>query len=106
MKSKPLLEFWDFSSKKRPIGNIERDKRQKEVAEAKVDIMEASLEPKNSSVQHRHFLKCAQHKLDIGAIEPHFIRELMRLAMQGQEPSKLLDELLQHSSNGNPTAEH
>ncbi len=104
MKSKPLWKFWYHASINRVFENIERDKRQKEVAEAKADILGASLELKNSSSQHHQFLKSARHKLEIGAIEPHHIKKLMILAKQGQEAGELTQALFQLSSSGNRTA--
>ena len=104
MKSKPLWKFWYHASINRVIENIEHDKRQKEVAEAKVDIMEASLELKNSSSQHHQFLTSARYKLEIGAIEPRHINKLMILAKQGQEAGELSQALFRLSSTGNHTA--
>ena len=104
MNSKPLWKFWYHLSIKRTIENIERDMLKKEVALARADILEASLELKNSSSQHHQFLKSARHKLDIGAIEPRHINKLMILAKQGQEAGELTQALFQLSSAGNRSA--
>ncbi|MEI6581713.1 MAG: hypothetical protein WCN86_02470 [bacterium] len=102
MKSKPLWKFWYHLSTSRAIENIENDMLQKEVDFAKADILEAKLELKNSS-SHHQFFKSAQHKLEIGAIEPHHIKKLMILAKQGQKASELSQALFQLSNTSSLT---
>jgi len=104
LKSKPLWKFWYHLSIKRTIENIERDKLQKEVALAKADILEASLELKDSSSQHHQFLKSARYNLETGAIEPLEIIKLVVLARQGKGAVELSSALLELSSTDNLSA--